>query len=269
MEGLEATSFILRHRNEPFLLFLSPNAIHLPLRARKERLISRLAYYRHPGYARYAYPSTLNSNKRTFLRMLMQLDEAIGHVLDAIDVLSLSENTLVWFFSDNGGHLLSDNGILRGYKGSVFEGGIRVPFMVRWPGTIPAAVHDWPVTTLDVLPTSLAASGIHPEKQPPPLSGMNILPYLKKESSRPPVRDLYWRNQAKHKRKHFASNAIRRGDWKLIIHTQHSVAYQSNLYNLEQDISEQKDLLQQEPEKLRSLQQALTAWTDTLPAASW
>ena len=269
--GLEATSFILRHRNEPFLLFLSPTAVHWPWEARKEGLMARLAYFRHPGYARYAYPSTPNNKKRAYLRMLMQLDEAIGHVLDAIDVLGLSENTLVWFFSDNGGTELSDNGILRGRKGRVFEGGIRVPFMVRWPGTIPAAVHDWPVTTLDVLPTSLAASGIHPEKQPPPLSGMNILPYLKKESSRPAVRDLYWRQSNKGKHKHFAMNSIRRGDWKLIIHTKHSVAYQSQskLYNLEQDISEQKNLAATEPEKLRSLQQALTAWTDTLPAASW
>jgi len=245
--------------------------------------MARLAYYRHPGYARYAYLNAFNRAKRAYLKMLMQLDESVGHVLDAIDLLGLSENTLVWFFSDNGGWLmkgalgdgvdlkLSNNGILRGYKGSLFEGGIRVPFMVRWPGTIPAAVHDWPVTMLDVLPTSLAASGVHPEKQPSPPSGMNILPYLKKGSAQPPVRDLYWRQQHKNEYKHFATNVLRRGNWKLTINTKHSVpeAHKTKLYNLEQDPSEQRNLAATEPEMLRSLQQALTAWIDTVPAALW
>ncbi len=265
IQSLEATSFILRHRDKPFLLYFSTDAVHSPYLPKPENLMAHLAYWRHPGYVRHAF----NWEKLAYLRMLMHLDEAIGRVLDTIDLLGLSENTLVWFFSDNGGPKeTASNGELRSAKGALYEGGIRVPFLVRWPGTIPTVVHEWPITTLDVLPTSLAAAGFDSQNSSlsdMDLSGMNMLPYLQNKDQHPPVRNLYWNREFKRKRKLLGQAALRRGDWKLITRYRHSAIYKTELYNLKQDISEQQDLSLEEPEILTRLFKQTEAWVNALP----
>ena len=265
LQSLEATSFILRHKDEPFLLYFSTDAVHVPVQPRKESLMSRLAYYRYPDYARHVF----DRKKRQYLRMLMQLDEAVGHVLGTIDSLGLSEDTMIWFFSDNGGSRLhANNGNLRGGKGAFYEGGLRVPFMVRWPGTIPPAIYDWPITMLDVLPTSLAAIGAYPENNSFSLSGRNVLSHIIQKST-PPVHDLYWRVQHKGDHINKDSVAVRRNDWKLIVHSNRSIPWKSELYNLRQDLSEKNNLIEKEPEIFQSLKKKMTAWTATLPEALW
>ena len=277
VQGMEATAFILRHRDEPFLMYFSPIAVHSPYHPRQENLLTRLAYYRLPGYARHV----LDRPRRYYLRMLMQLDEAIGHILDTLDLLGLSENTLVWFFSDNGGaERVTDNRPLRSIKGDIYEGGIRVPFMVRWPGVISPAVYDGVISALDVLPTSIAAAGSRSILSSS-LDGMNVLPYLKQGKNIPP-RTLYWRNHwirvpftdidLNH-----SHSAIRKGEWKLISWSVRPAPYNDvqpepykyELYNLQRDVSESENLVAKHPEIFISLRKDLGEWIKSLPNLQW
>ncbi len=254
MEGLEASAFILRNRNRPFFLYLSTAAPHAPHYPRQESLMKRLSYYRIPGYARKIF----DRPQRQYYRMLIQLDEAIGRVVETIDQSGLSENTLIWFLSDNGGWTWGDNlaasdsGALKGKKGTLYEGGIRVPFIARWTGVIPPAIHEWPIISLDILPTSLAAAKGSPEiSEFSHLHGVNMLPYLR-EKSPPPDRDLYWRIRYTPDRSrsitkpdniYMTRSAIRSGQWKLISHTIQGKALKHELYDLQNDIAERNNLL--------------------------
>src|SRR5262249_4118242 len=143
--------------------------------------------------------------------MQSAMDDAVGNVLAKVRELGQEENTLIFFFSDNGGPTratTSNNGPLRGFKAQTWEGGIRVPFMVQWKGHVPAGkTDDRPVIQLDIHPTALAAAGvaIKPEWK---LEGVNLLPYVTGEQSGAPHEALYWR---------FGPQvAIRKGDWKLV-----------------------------------------------------
>ncbi|MFM8892986.1 MAG: sulfatase-like hydrolase/transferase, partial [Planctomycetia bacterium] len=145
----EAVAFIDRHRTEPFFLLLTFNAVHGPLEK--------------PADDAGRFASIQDGRRRTYASMLAELDTGVGRVLDAVARAGLTDDTLVVFISDNGGPPgnASDNGRLRGHKASTWEGGIRVPFVVRWPGHLPAgATYDRPVIQLDVFPTALAAAGV-------------------------------------------------------------------------------------------------------------
>ncbi|MEW6211032.1 MAG: sulfatase-like hydrolase/transferase, partial [Acidobacteriota bacterium] len=161
----EAVSFIERHHNESFFLYLPFNAVHAPMQA-TEKYRSRFA-------------SITDERRRTFAAMLSAMDDAVGQVLARLRELKLEENTLIFFISDNGGPTLqttSRNDPLRGYKGQVLEGGIRIPFLIQWKGRVPAGkVYDRPVISLDIHPTALAAAGgkITGELK---LDGRNLLP---------------------------------------------------------------------------------------------
>src|SRR5204863_4875933 len=147
--------------------------------------------------------------------MLLAMDEAIGRVLDKLKAERLEEDTLVFFFNDNGGPTMrgttingSVNTPLRGSKRTTLEGGVRVPFVVRWPGRLPAGTtYHPPMIQLDILPTALAAAGVD-VKPDWHLDGINLLPHLTGQKSEVPHDTLYWR---------FGQQmAIRRGDWKLV-----------------------------------------------------
>ncbi len=147
--------------------------------------------------------------------MTLALDEAIGKVLDKLRAEKLEENTLIFFFSDNGGPTMpgttingSRNTPLRGSKRTTLEGGIRVPFVASWKGQLPAGkTYDQPVIQLDILPTALAAAGVE-VKSEWKLDGVNLLPYLEGKNTAAPHDILYWR---------FGQQmAIRKGDWKLV-----------------------------------------------------
>jgi arylsulfatase A-like enzyme len=245
--GREAVAFIETHRATPFFLYLPFNAVHAPLEA--------IDKYRR------RFDAIKDPTRRTFAAMLSAMDDNIGRVLDALRTHGLEEQTLVFFISDNGGptpQTTSSNVPLRGHKGQLFEGGIRVPLIIQWKSHLPAGkVDDRPVIQLDVLPTAMAAAGlaIAPDWK---LDGVNLLPFLSGEKSGPPHDTLYWRFQNQH--------AIRRGDWKLV---QTRADLKPQLYNLAADIRESTDLADREPATLKELGDAWAAWNAQLLAPQW
>jgi arylsulfatase A-like enzyme len=231
----EAVSFIERHKNRPFFLYLPFNAVHWPLQALQKH-IERF--------------NTGDPNRDIYLAMLVCMDEAIGKVLDALKRIGTDENTLIVFFSDNGGARknLADNGALRDYKHSVYEGGIRVPFIVRWPEKVPKGkVCDEPFISLDVMPTICAAVGVTlPDDRV--YDGKNMLPVLCRENKGPLHKALFWYDGAD-------QWAVRAGKWKLL-----SQKGSLELYDLSADIGEKNDLSKENPQIVKRLQQTYTAW---------
>ena len=192
--GKEAGAFVTRHAEKPWFLYLAFNAPHAPHEPTAE---ARQRFAHIPG-ARGAYCAQVSL-----------MDDAIGAVPEALDQTGQRERTLVFFFSDNGGELgtKADNGPLRKGKGSVYEGGIRVPFLVSWPAKLPAGKnYDLPVSSLDVFATVLAAAGVSVASEKP-LDSVDIVPFLAGKKEGPPHEYLFWRTGGG---KQFA---IRVGDW--------------------------------------------------------
>lgn len=187
---------------------------------------------------------------------LRLLDDAVGSVLTALDETRQRERTLVFFFSDNGGQTASssDNGVLRDRKGTLYEGGVRVPFLVSWLGTIPSGKeYLQPVSTLDVFATSLSVAGIaRPTDKS--LDGVDLLPYLTGADSSSPHKQLFWRMTGK------KSFAVREGNWKLI----RNGAAPDELYDLSTDISEKVNVASSHRELATRLAADLDAWNREL-----
>ncbi len=259
--GREAVSFIERHKNQPWFVYLPFNAVHAPLEA-LPKYLSR-------------FDNIEERKRHTFAAMLSAMDDAIGTVLAKIRQLGQEENTLIFFISDNGGptaQTTSGNAPLRGFKAQTWEGGVRVPFIIQWKGHLPAGkVDDRPVIQLDIHPTALAAAGvdIKPEWK---LDGVNLLPYLTGKNPGAPHEVLYWRFGAQ--------LAIRKGDWKLVkapgMRTNPETwgggkasTDGAELYNLTQDIGEKNDLAAREPSKVRELAAAWNAWNAELVEPAW
>jgi arylsulfatase A-like enzyme len=253
-----ATTFIGRHPTSPWFVYLPFNAVHMPLQA-TDKYLAR-------------FPHISDPKRRTFAAMLSALDDAVGVVLAKVNALGQDETTLVIFISDNGGPTgvtTSSNGILRGGKGNVFEGGIREPFILRWPGRLPAGRIDArPVISLDILPTALAAAGVSVPAAWR-IDGVNLLPFLTGQNSAAPHEALYWR--------YGRQMAIRMGDWKLVKAGTGPVrellgtatAEGASLYRLSDDPSEQHDLAPQQPEKVRALAAAWQKWNAELVSPAW
>ncbi len=259
---------------KPFFLFLAHYDVHVQLDADKELIDKYLNKERkdsYPGNAVYA-------------AMVEYVDRSVGKVLDKLQELNLDENTIVLFFSDNGGligrfdkvPLLADNSLpvyensplkyiatsnapLRGEKGSVYEGGIREPLLVRWPGKIkPGTESSAIVTSVDFYPTLLELAGV--EKPYQVLDGKSIVPELL-DNSFDPERAIFWHYPVYHH--DVPASAVRKGDWKLI---QNLVTGKVYLYNLRADISEAMDLSEVYPEKTAALLQILQEWQKDVKA---
>ncbi len=254
--GRQACGFIERNAQRPFFAYLAFNAPHSPMQAKRSD---------QPVVQHLKTEAT-----RLYGAMLHSVDENVGRVLDTLDRLGLAENTLVAFVSDNGPtfayrklwpedwprELLGSAGPLRGHKGQYYEGGIRVPFLLRWPARLPAgAVHDAPVSTLDLYPTFVAAAGSRPAGGAV-VDGVNLLPALTDapagDADRTPERSLYW----------FAAGAgaVRHGDWKL-----HVAGATQSLYNLRNDPAETTDLKDVHPAIHAELVAQLHDFTAPLP----
>jgi arylsulfatase A-like enzyme len=234
-----AVDWIRGHRDRPWFLYLPFNAQHAPLQA-PDKYLSRFS---HIG----------DEKRRTFAAMMSALDDAVGAVLGAIHETGADEKTLVFFLSDNGGptnSTTSQNGGLRGFKATTWEGGVRVPFAARWTGQIPAGrVYEQPIIQLDILPTALAAAGVSTDATSK-LDGANLLPYLTGETAGRPHDALYWR---------FGPQwAIRHGDWKLVAGREEGI--KEGLFNLADDRNESRDLSSTHPEKVAELKALWTAW---------
>jgi arylsulfatase A-like enzyme len=241
----EALGFMNRNAAKPWFLYLAYNAVHTPLEI-AEKLKSRIP------------ASVTDENRRGYLSLLLGLDDAIGRI--NAELKAQHPNTLVFFFSDNGGSgrkpfFAYNTGIntpLRGDKGQTLEGGIRVPFLVSWPGQLPAGqVYEHPVSAMDVLPTACA---IGKAKQPDGVEGVNLLQYFKGEKADAPHETLAWRFGPQ--------KAIRRGDWKLVDVRDMEAKTQSGwqLYDLSADIGETKNLAAEKPELVAELAKAWDDW---------
>ena len=231
----EAVSFIERYHKQPFFLYLPFNAVHWPLQAPQE-YIKRF--------------DTGDENRDIYLAMLACMDEGIGEVLDALKRTGVDKNTLIIFFSDNGGakNNLANNGILRDYKQSVYEGGIRVPFIVRWPAELPkAAVCSEPIISLDIMPTILSAAGVA-LPQDRIYDGKDMLPVLRGETKEPLHKALFWDDG-------IDQWAVRAGKWKLLLRKG-----SLELYDLGADICEKHNLAAERPEVLKELKRLHTEW---------
>jgi arylsulfatase A-like enzyme len=185
--------------------------------------------------------------------MVSAVDDGVGRVLNTLDELDLAEDTLVFFLSDNGGATTngSINTPLRGYKGSVYEGGMRVPFAFRWKGKIPAGVdYDPPVSSMDILATMVKLTGvdISPDR---PLDGVDLMPYLSGKNKGVPHESLFWLKFDADE------SAVRIGDDKLVVLAKDN---STDLYQLSDDIAEANDLSGSQRAKTAKLQKKLETW---------
>lgn len=241
----EATAFIDQHAKENWFLYLTFNAVHTPMHA-TDKYLNR-------------FKDVSDESRRKYCGMMSAMDDAIGAVLKKLDDTKQMENTLVFFVSDNGGPPAnsSNNGPLRGHKSQTWEGGVRVPYMVQWKGTLPAGkTYDQPVIQLDFQPTALAAAGV--EAKNANFDGVNLLPYLKGETKTAPHETLYWRFGEQ--------RAIRHGNYKLVKAVGND---KPELYDLAADIGESKDLSVAKPEILKDLTARYDAWNKTLVEPKW
>jgi len=260
--GREAVAFIERHQAEPWFLYLSFNAVHTPMDATEDRLAK--------------FSGIKDKQRRIYAAMMLAMDDAIGAVLQKVAAAGLEQDTLVMFISDNGGPTMpgvtvngSRNDPLRGSKRTTLEGGIRVPFVVAWPGRVKPGLYDQPVIQLDLHVTALACAGVDVQPQWQ-LDGVDLLPLLSGEKTGTPHEALYWR---------FGQQmAIRAGDWKLVRYDSNADTLTgarnqgvtaAKLYRLSDDIGETKDLGGAMPDKVQELQAKWDAWNATLVAPLW
>ncbi len=239
----QAVTFIKANAPGPFFAYVPYNAVHNPLQAPED-------YVR-----RFSNP---DPNRNTYLAMLTILDEGVSEILSTLDQLDLARKTLVIFLSDNGGArgTTARNGALRDYKHSVYEGGVRVPFLLRWPGHIPAGtVSDEPVISINVFSTVLSAAGVKvPEQRP--IDSRDMLPVLSGQADGPLHDALFWNWIDKDSDNGWA---IRKGRWKLLADDGGM-----ELYDLEADVSESRDLASSTPEVVEDLHASYRSWRDSL-----
>jgi len=242
----EACGFMDSHKKDPFFLYVAFNAVHTPHVAGQAALDE--------------FKGIENQKVRNYAAMARELDDAIGQIMAKLKSLGLEENTLVFFISDNGKAYTAgyDNDGLRGRKWYVFEGGIRVPYVVSWKGKIaPGTTNSTPVIQLDVLPTAIEAAGAKVESDWQ-LDGVSLMPLLT-QKTQTIDRALYWRFGSQY--------AIREGNWKLVkaLSTQDKPI----LIDLSKDIGEQNDLTGKFPDKASELQKKWDAWNSTMIPPRW
>jgi arylsulfatase A-like enzyme len=248
----EAIKFIKTESEEPFFIYLPFQAPHAP--------------FQDPDVPHFK-PVDDWQNKPVEVRslvdkMIERLDLEIGRVLNALDELGLSEDTLVILTSDNGGHKggnVGRNLPLRGAKQGLEEGGIRVPLIFRWPGVLAKGTEfSEPIHAMDLTAT-IAAVGGASHRTDQPFDGVNVLPALKGERELPSKRPFFFR-RFRGRTGNYQQSAVRQGDWKYLRNYRGSEKYTEALYNLRSDIGETKDLTRSAPEKLNALRRLLEKW---------
>jgi arylsulfatase A-like enzyme len=243
----EASEWIEARRDEPFFAYVPFNAPHAPLQAPRN-YVARL--------------STIgNHDQRIYYAMVAALDDAVGRVLAALDRIGARDNTLVIFLSDNGAASymeIVDNRPLNGGKLTNFEGGVNVPFVMRWPGTIPPGTrYSHAVSALDVFATAAAAAGVATPSVHP-LDGVDLAPFVQGHKTTPPHEMLFWRTGG--------HRAVRAGSYKLV---SDAITGSQALFDLDADPSEQNDLVASEPDRAKRLANALAAWEAELRSPRW
>ncbi len=244
----EAVSFIKKNQDNPFFLYLPFNAVHGPLQAKKEDL--------------ELFKSIKNEKRRTLAAMHHSMDENIGKITSTLKELNLDKNTLLVFYSDNGGKIhgnYSYNTPLKGEKGMVLDGGIRVPFLMKWEGEIKGNQElNFPVAAIDIYKTVLAAVDAK-NKPVNELDGINLLPYMNGDKIREENRYLYWR--------FLYQWAIRDNEWKLLKLKGKDKSME--LYHISEDISEKNNVIDQYPEIAKKLKKEFDKWASTMKEPQW
>ncbi len=253
-----ALEFIDAHRDRPFFLYLPDYLVHVPLEA-KQATIEKYKKKSPAGYHHNA----------VYAAMIEHLDHSFGRVLTKLDKLGLTDKTLVVFYSDNGGVAsnkkrgleprgkITSNHPLRGMKGMLYEGGIRVPMIVRWPGHVPAgSVSEVPVIGVDFYPTFLALAGT-PAPEGQPLDGESLLPLVTGKAKALRREAIFWHMPGYLPGRQAPASVIRCGDFKLIENYEDGSL---ELYNLRTDVGERTDLAASQPQTVRRLHGKLQAW---------
>ena len=238
----EAVAYIEQYQDQPFLLYLAFNAVHTPMDVLQTDM------------QRFAHVE--DEHRRRLMAMTWAMDRAVGNVMTALEGRGLLENTLLIFTNDNGGDrigIAADNAPLRGTKGTLLEGGVRVPLVMQWPDVIAAGSKtDGMVSLMDIVPTAIAVAGGEP---PDNLDGRSL---LSGDGALAEGHEaLFWRYDV--------MAAVRRGDWKLLRFPDRP----PQLYDLSADIAESKDLAAQNPETVGELMRQLFAWEAGMIHARW
>lgn len=232
----ETCDFIARNKDKPFFAYVSFTAVHAPMQADPND--------------KDKFPQ-LTGDRRTAAQMTLAMDRACGQIIDKLAAEGLTENTIVVFTNDNGGPMDrngSSNFPLSGVKGTQLEGGIRVPGLISWPAKLKAgSVYDAPLSTLDLLPTFVAAGGGDPAKIES-LDGVDLLPFLTGQSAAAAHETLYWKMETR--------GAIRDGDWKMLRYPDRPV----ELFDMSKDPAEQNNLADSNPDRVSALYKKLFAW---------
>lgn len=254
----EAVALIERWKDERFFLYLPYYTVHTPIQAKPEK-VARYEQKLQPG---------LRHTNATYAAMVESLDESVGRLLQALTTAGILDDTLIILTGDNGGldpgdrGRITNNAPLRDGKGSVYEGGVRVPCIVRLPGGAAGVVNETPVISNDFFVTILQSLAI--EASPThPTDGVDLTPLLKGEAQGLPARDLFWHYPHYHTEGATPYSAIRRGDFRLI---EYHLDGNVELYNLRDDLGEQVELSRQLPHVTTQLRTALHAWRQSVGA---
>ena len=265
----EAVRFLEANRRKPFFLYVPFNAPHgasnldpairggaqAPDRFKEmyPKLREQAGTEQRTRYGKtYTVPNRA-ARRLEFVGSVTAMDAAIGRLLDLLEEYGIADNTIVIFFSDNGGGGSADNAPLRGRKGQMFEGGIRVPCIVKWPGKIPAdSTSDEFLTSLEIVPTLCAATGAEPPKGVA-LDGFDMLPVLQGKK-RSPRTEMFWQRKL--------DKGARVGHWKWV-----ESSRGGGLFDLRDDIGERRDLSEEKPEVLKEVQARFASWKMQMQAA--
>jgi len=270
-QNQEALEFIKRNRQRPFFLFLSHYAVHTTVHGKPE-LVRHFQQKKDAGtspptsknpdndpYKKWPSGSKATHHNPHLAAQLKVIDEGVGTIINLLKELGLDQNTVLIFTSDNGGETtITSNAPLRGGKSTLYEGGVREPFIAWWPGTIKANVTcNRPLANYDIYPTLMELTGAAGNHQP--LDGISFASLLRNPEARLPQRNFYWHYPLD--RPHFlggrSAGSVRSGAWKLISFFDDG---HKELYNLDQDPGEQTDLSKTDPGKVAALDTALRIW---------
>jgi len=262
----KAIDFVRRHKDGPFFLYLPHFGVHSPFQAKKD-LVAR--FEKKPAAGGHHDP--------TYAAMIASVDESVGRVVALLDELKLAENTVVIFSSDNGGvggyvreglkkaGDVTDNAPLRSGKGSLYEGGIRVPYIYRWPGRIAPGTCDVPIISVDLYPTLLEIAGA----AAPAETKLDGVSYAKVLTGGAIDRDaLYWHfpgylGAGENTWRATPVGVVRSGPWKLLEYFEDG---RLELYNLKDDLSETRNVAAQQPDRAKELQSKLRSWRQDIQA---
>ncbi|UCD28375.1 MAG: sulfatase, partial [Planctomycetota bacterium] len=257
----EAVQFIKNNQDKPFFLYLAHYAVHIPIQAKKPMIAK---------YRAKPKPAGCQDNP-IYAAMVESIDRSVGRILKTLEQLGIDDRTVVIFTSDNGGLSVQEgpntpptcNAPLRGGKGHLYEGGIRVPFIVKWPGVVePGSTSSVPVCSIDFLPTIVEMAGLKNVETNGSIDGKSIVPLLKQTGGWQ-RQELYWHYPHYANQKGRPGGMVRQGDFKLIERYEDGTL---ELYNLKDDIGETSNLVLSMPNKAVELRKRLQEWRQSVDA---